>query len=43
VIKLKGMESALTTYTFEIVVEPDEDRWHAYCPALVERGLATWA
>ena len=32
----------MTTYTFEIVVEPDEDRWHAYCPALVERGAATW-
>jgi predicted RNase H-like HicB family nuclease len=32
----------LTTYTFEFVVEPDGDRWHAYCPALVERGAATW-
>ena len=32
----------MTTYTFKIVVEPDEDRWHAYSPALVERGAATW-
>ena len=22
------------TYTFKVIVEPDEDRWHAYCPAL---------
>lgn len=32
----------MTTYTFEVVIGPDEDRWHAYCPALVERGAATW-
>jgi predicted RNase H-like HicB family nuclease len=32
----------LTTYTFKIVVEPDEDRWHAYCPALEDQGAATW-
>jgi predicted RNase H-like HicB family nuclease len=32
----------MTSYVFKIVVEPDEDRWHAYCPALVERGAATW-
>jgi predicted RNase H-like HicB family nuclease len=24
------------------VVEPDEDRWHAYAPALVSQGGATW-
>jgi predicted RNase H-like HicB family nuclease len=30
------------TYTFKAVIEPDEDRWHAYCPALVDRGGATW-
>jgi hypothetical protein len=30
-------EEHLTTYTFRIVVEPDEDRWRAYCPE-----LATW-
>ena len=30
------------TYTFEVVVEPDEDVWHAYCPALRVHGAATW-
>ncbi|MGH9659667.1 MAG: type II toxin-antitoxin system HicB family antitoxin [Bryobacteraceae bacterium] len=30
------------TYSFKVVVEPDEDRWHAYCPALVQQGAATW-
>ncbi len=32
----------MTRYTFEVVVEPDEDAWYAYCPALAERGGATW-
>jgi len=32
----------VTTYTFKFVIETDEDRWHAYCPALVARGGATW-
>jgi predicted RNase H-like HicB family nuclease len=32
----------MSTYTFRVVVEPDEDRWHAYCPALREQGAATW-
>jgi predicted RNase H-like HicB family nuclease len=32
----------LTTYTFKVVIEPDEDRWHASCPTLVSRGAATW-
>ena len=32
----------MTTYTFKIVVEPDEDRWRAYCPALETQGAATW-
>jgi predicted RNase H-like HicB family nuclease len=30
------------TYTFKIIVEPDEDRWFAYSPALEELGGATW-
>jgi predicted RNase H-like HicB family nuclease len=33
---------AVKTYTFKVVVEPDEDRWHAYCPALERYGAATW-
>lgn len=34
--------SGMTTYTFHVVVEPDGDAWHAYCPALVRQGGATW-
>jgi len=30
------------TYNFKIVLEPDGDRWYAYCPALVRQGGATW-
>ena len=29
------------TYQFQVIIEPDEDQWAAYCPALVERGAAT--
>ena len=32
----------MKTYTFKVIVEPDEDRWHAYCPVLQEYGAATW-
>lgn len=32
----------MQTYTFNVVVEPDEDRWHAYCPALRKYGASTW-
>ena len=38
---IKG-ESETRTYLFRVVVEPDEDRWHAYCPALEDIGGATW-
>ena len=31
-----------TTYRFRVVIEPDGDLWHAYCPALQEYGGATW-
>ena len=29
-------------YVFGVVVEPDEDRWVAYCPALEEYAATTW-
>ncbi len=29
------------TYKFRAVIEPDEDQWTAYCPALVSQGAAT--
>ena len=32
---------AAKTYKFQVVVEPDEDQWAAYCPVLVEQGAAT--
>lgn len=32
----------MKTYSFKVVVEPDDDRWHAYCPALEDRGASTW-
>ena len=32
----------MRSYTFRVVVEPDGERWHAYCPALVRQGGATW-
>ena len=31
----------MKTYQFRVVVEPDEDRWIAYCPALETKGAAT--
>jgi predicted RNase H-like HicB family nuclease len=31
-----------TTYTYRVVIEPDDDAWHAYCPALQGYGGATW-
>ncbi|MBI4908847.1 MAG: type II toxin-antitoxin system HicB family antitoxin [Acidobacteria bacterium] len=32
----------MKTYTFKVIVEPDGDRWHSYCPALGSYGAATW-
>jgi predicted RNase H-like HicB family nuclease len=34
--------SRVKTYVFRVVVEPDDDRWVAYSPALKDRGGATW-
>jgi predicted RNase H-like HicB family nuclease len=30
------------TYVFKVVIEPDEGRWSAHCPALKHLGAATW-
>jgi predicted RNase H-like HicB family nuclease len=30
------------TYIFKAVVEPDEERWSAWCPALVAQGASSW-
>ena len=32
----------MQTYTFKVVLEPDDDRWFAHCPALEQFGAATW-
>lgn len=40
-VKVKK-EKHIETYVFKIEVEPDEDRWFAYCPILEDRGAATW-
>lgn len=32
----------MKTYVFRVMVEPDEDRWVSYCPALEQFGAATW-
>ena len=32
----------MKTYRFKVVVEPDDDRFHAYCPVLEDHGAATW-
>ena len=31
----------MNTYTFKVVVERDEDQWHAQCPALRAFGAVT--
>ena len=36
------MDGSMKTYVFRVVVEPDEDRWVSYCPALEQFGAATW-
>ena len=36
------MKKQMKTYAFKVLVEPDEDRWFAYCPALKKQGAATW-
>lgn len=32
----------MKTYVFRVVIEPDEDKWHARVPDLENRGAATW-
>ena len=37
-----AMTRELHTYTFTVVVEAEEEMWHAYCPTLLAYGAATW-
>ena len=32
----------MKTYVFRVIVEPDEDRWAASCPALAKYAATTW-
>lgn len=32
----------MKTYLFKVVLEPDEEGWHVYCPALRGQGAVTW-
>ena len=36
------MSPEARTYTLAVVVEPAEEAWHAYCPTLLDYGVATW-
>ena len=37
-----NLYNQMKAYTFKVMIEPDEDRWHAYCPALKGKGGTTW-
>ena len=32
----------MKNYTFKVIIEPDGDKWHAYCPILEEKGASTY-
>ena len=32
----------MKSYVVRVVVEPDEDKWHARVPELESKGAATW-
>lgn len=32
----------MKSYIFKVIVEPDDDVWHARVPELESRGAATW-
>jgi len=34
--------SPVRSYVLKVVVEPDEDKWHARVPELEDKGAATW-
>jgi predicted RNase H-like HicB family nuclease len=40
--RLSPLGVSMKTYTFKVVVEPDNGRWHAYCPTLQKYGAVTW-
>ncbi len=32
----------MQSYTFKVIIEPDGDKWRAYCPILEDKGASTW-
>jgi predicted RNase H-like HicB family nuclease len=32
----------MKSYVFKVVIEPDEEKWHARVPELESKGAATW-
>ena len=32
----------MQTHHFKVIIQPDEERWQADCPALQEHGAYTW-
>jgi predicted RNase H-like HicB family nuclease len=36
------MEKRMKTYTFRVVVEPDEEGWRVFYPPWEEIGASTW-
>ena len=42
-LKVKDRRSGkVKTYVFRVVVEPDEDKWAAHCPALLKHAATSW-
>lgn len=37
----RSRRATMNTYTFKVVVEPDEGGFHAYCPSLRHLGAVT--
>ena len=40
-LSINRSQSLMKTYSFKVVVEPDEGGYHAYCPALRRYGAVT--
>ncbi len=32
----------MKSYIFRVIIEKDNDKWHAYCPILEEEGASTY-
>jgi predicted RNase H-like HicB family nuclease len=41
-IKTKKGGNSMKTYYVPVVIEPDEDKWSAYVPGMIEQGATSW-